>query len=92
MSLDQIAAAAAEAKRLDVRQSVARMADELEKRRHDERPTYDITDQLPHRPEQLAPMDWLLREAIAKAKASQGLAEEPKEPEHQAYYTIEDTD
>jgi hypothetical protein len=91
MTLDEIAAAAAEAKRRQQQDNIAKMADEIERiKAEDWQPPIDVD--ACYVPENLVPADWWLQEQIAKHKASQGLAEEPKEPETQAWFTVEDTD
>ena len=90
MSLDQIAAAAEQRKLEQQRETVAQMADEIERiKAEDWQPPFDEHE---YTPETTVPADWFIRDQIAKHKASQGLAEEPKEPETQAWYTVEDTD
>jgi hypothetical protein len=92
LSLDQILMAAQEAKRQEQqREAAAQMVDEIERiKAEDWQPPIDVD--ACYVPENLVPADWWLQEQIAKHKASQGLAEEPKEPETQAWYTVEDTD
>ena len=90
LSLDEIAAAAEQRKLEQQRQAVADMADEIECiKAEDWQPPFDEHEYIA---EQTVPADWFIRDAIAKQKATQGLAEEPKEPETQAWYTVEDTD
>ena len=90
ISLDQIAAAAEQRKLEQQRESVAQMADEIERiKAEDWKPPFDEHE---YTPEATVPDDWLLREAFEKARAKQSLAEEPKADEAQAWYTVEDTD
>lgn len=90
-SLDEIAAAAEQAKRDQqaerVRQMSAEMAAEIQRIADEDWQSPDDVERIP---EDVAPADWWIREQIAKSQASQGLAEEPKEnPPH---YMIEDID
>ena len=90
LSLDQILAAAEQRKLEQQRQSVADMSDEIERiKAEDWTPPFDEHE---YQPEPLVPADWFLQEAIAKARAKQSLAEEPKSDDAQAWYTVEDTD
>lgn len=95
-SLDQIAAAADEAKRRQqderVRQMTAELADEIEKlKAEDWQAPHDVD--LPPPFEQPAPADWWVREQIAKAKARGHLAEEPSEDAgSQGWFTLDETD
>ena len=76
MSLDEIAAAAEQRKLEQQRQSVAQMADEIERiKAEDWKPPFDEHEYVA---EQTVPDDWLLREAFAKDKAKHGLAEDMK--------------
>ncbi len=87
MSLDQIAAAAEQRKLEQRRESIAQMADEVERRRTAEQEA--ALDELAREaqamglydaptPEATVPDDWLLQEAFAKAKAKEGLSEDMK--------------
>jgi hypothetical protein len=95
-SLDEIAAAAEDAKRRQqnerIRQMTADMADEIERiRAEDWQPPFDVD--AVYLPEQVAPADWFLREQIAKEQARGHLAEEPKEPDSAGYTIyVEDSD
>ena len=93
MSLDEIAAAAAERKRLDELmqahgKEIAAMADEIERiKAEDWKPPFDEHE---YTPEATVPDDWLLREAFAKAKAKEGLSEDMKTlADVVKHYTIE---
>ena len=87
MSLDQIAAAAEQRKLEQQRETVAQMADEIERiKAEDWKPPFDEHE---YTPETIVPADWFLQEAIAKARAKQSLAEEPKDTEQPAWYNIE---
>jgi hypothetical protein len=95
-SLDEIAAAAEDAKRRQqnerIRQMTADMADEIDRiKAEDWQPPFDV-DAI-YEPEKLEPADWWVREQIAKSQARGHLAEEPKEPDSAGYSIfVEDTD
>ena len=88
MSLDEIAAAAEQRKLEQQRQSVAQMADEIERiKAEDWKPPFDEHE---YQPETTVPDDWLLQEAFAKAKAKEGLSEDMKTlADVVKHYTIE---
>ena len=69
LSLDQIAAAAEDAKRRQqaegIRQMVADMATEIEAIKAED---WQAASDVERTPEQPAPLDWALQEAFAKAK------------------------
>jgi len=95
LTLDQIYTAAQEAKRQEQqRQSVAQMADEIEKRRIEEedwQPPIDVDAN--YVPEEVAPADWWIREQLAKELAKGRLAEEPANEDSHGYTIyVEDTD
>lgn len=94
-SLDEIAAAAEDAKRRQqderIRQMNADMADEIARIEAEDWKAPDDVDA--YSPETPAPADWWVREQIAKSQARGRLAEEPKEPDSAGYSIfVEDTD
>lgn len=74
MTLDEIAAAAEQLKRDQQRQNIARMADEILTINKEDWKAPEGVEHVPTY-EQPAPLDWLLREHIAKAKAEGELYE-----------------
>lgn len=91
LSLDEILAAASDIKRRDKLDSRALAADLAKEVEQIEAENWQAPADVDYLPEQPAPMDWLLIEAFAKAKAKQGLAEEPQ-GDSGAWYTIEGDD
>jgi cell division septum initiation protein DivIVA len=95
-SLDEIAAAAEDAKRRQqqerIRQMTADMVDELDRiKAEDWQPPFDVD--AVYVPEQIVPLDWKLQEEIAKEAAKRRLSDEPREPDSAGYTIyVEDSD
>jgi hypothetical protein len=96
-SLDEVLAAAEDAKRRQqderIRQMSAEMSDEIERVRSEDWKAPADVEYAPETFREPLPLDWFLQEAIAKDAARGRLAEEPREPDSAGYTIyVEDSD